>query len=264
MPRRLCTQPCSPALGRRARPRADPRREDDGFTDPGNDLRDRGTRGIAAREVGPSQIVPRCPFNDDGVAHGTSFLQTGLLVDAVQRAGGKVIAGLAGNSALDPLLLACLASGGGVESPRLAERRREATAVRCVENVRAGLPSRPRGASKRASIRARTLATSALASSRSLSTLFGRADRTAVPTERRMPAGVSMLSVTSRTSLTRCTPTGSASTHQRRHAHLSGPSFHSNISSSFSPPTTRASGNALVISASKPGRSTPGSGRIFG
>lgn len=73
--------------------------EDDSFADLGFNFRDRGSRGYTARKIGDIRRVVTFGFlNDDGVAHMTSRLQTGLLLNTVQCAGSQIIARLAGNS----------------------------------------------------------------------------------------------------------------------------------------------------------------------
>ncbi len=73
--------------------------EDDSFADLGFDFSDSRTRGYAARKSRDiRRVVTFGLFNDDGVAHMTSRLQTSLLLNTVQCTGRQIIARFAGNS----------------------------------------------------------------------------------------------------------------------------------------------------------------------
>jgi hypothetical protein len=82
--------------------------EDDSFADLGFDFSDSRARGYAARKIGDiRRVVTFGLFNDDGVAHMTSRLQTSLLLKLFSVPGARSWLGLPG-TVTRPGLLACL------------------------------------------------------------------------------------------------------------------------------------------------------------
>ena len=72
--------------------------EDDCSSDLGLDFGNGGARRYAPRKVGDVRRVVACGlFNDDGVAHMTSRLQTSLLLNTVHCSGCQIVARLTGN-----------------------------------------------------------------------------------------------------------------------------------------------------------------------